>query len=151
MYSSKKYKIFKLFSGVIVVLLFTILPVGCFSATSEISASSNVFFQHANEKSVLIFEPQPHHGECLPSYVKYFNEMGYHVDIFALPEIIKENPFVRLPKNSDYSIYEVPKNKRAEILKNKKILDYKHILISTQVYQYILQNKVFLGKSIISF
>ena len=54
-------------------------------------------------------------------------DLNLHVDLFVSPEIVKQNPFVRLPKNLDYSIIEIPLKNRSEILKNEKILNYKHI------------------------
>lgn len=32
-------------------------------------------------KSIVIFEPNPYHLECMPGYVKYFTDLGYNVDI----------------------------------------------------------------------
>lgn len=93
-------------------------------------------FAKANSHSVLIFEAQPHHGECLPAYIKYFNDLGYHVDLLLLREIIKQNPFCKMPGNSDFSIIEGTWDNRAEILKNEKILNYKHIMISTAICYY---------------
>lgn len=88
-------------------------------------------FVNANNNSVLIFEPLDFHGECLPTWVKYFNTMGYHVDLMITPKMAKDMPLVRLPKNSDYSIIEVLPKDRVKILENKKILNYKHILVSS--------------------
>ena len=102
----------------------------------QIPPSPVDIFAKANNRSVLIFEAQPHHGECLPAYIKYFNDLGYHVDLLILREIIEQNPFCRLPENSDFSIIEGTWDNRAEILKNEKILNYKHILIATAICYY---------------
>ena len=99
-------------------------------------------FENANEHSVLIFEAQPHHGECLPAYIKYFNDLGYHVDLLLLREIIKQEPFCRMPEDADFSIIEGTWDNRAEILKNGKILNYKHILIATAICYYEPQSPV---------
>ena len=112
------------------------------SLPSKIDVNLEDIFAHANKNSVLIFEAQPHHGECLPSWIKYFTDLNYHVDVFVLPEMVKQNPFVRLPKDLDYSVIEIPLKNRLEILKNEKILNYKHVLISTAIYDYRKQRSV---------
>lgn len=99
-------------------------------------------FAKANGRSVLIFEAQPHHGECLPAYIKYFNDLGYHVDLLVLREIIEQNPFCLMPQNADFNIIEGTWDNRAAILKNEKILKYKHILISTAICYYSPQTSV---------
>lgn len=50
-------------------------------------------------KSVLIIEPNPYHGEIQPGFVKYFQDMGYNVDIFLRLENYLENPFARYANN----------------------------------------------------
>jgi len=99
-------------------------------------------YKHANKNSVMIFEAQPHHGECLPSYIKYFNDLGYHVDVFILKELFEQNPFCKLPKNLNYSLIEANWNNRYEILNNENLLKYKHILISTAICYYQPQKAV---------
>lgn len=99
-------------------------------------------FAHANKHSVLIFESQPHHGECLPAYIKYFNDLGYHVDLLLLHEIIEQNPFCRMPENADFNIIEGTWDNRAKILNNPKIMNYKHILIATAICYYLPQSPV---------
>lgn len=108
----------------------------------QIPSTQLDIFANANNHSVLIFEAQPHHGECLPSYIKYFNKLGYHVDLLVLREIIKQNPFCKMPENSDFNIIEGTWDKRAEILKNEKILNYKHIIIATAICYYSSQTPV---------
>ena len=38
------------------------------------------------KNSVVIFEPNPYHHECLPGYVKYFVDLGYKVDVLIRSE-----------------------------------------------------------------
>lgn len=99
-------------------------------------------FKNANKNSVMIFEAQPHHGECLPAYVKYFNDLGFHVDLFVLDEIIEQNPFSRMPSSADFSVIRADWNARAEILSNKKILQYKHLVVATAICYYEPQKPV---------
>lgn len=35
--------------------------------------------------SVIIFEPNKYHHECMPGYAKYFTDLGYNVDVLILP------------------------------------------------------------------
>ena len=49
--------------------------------------------------SVLLIEPNPYHGEIQPGFVKYFQDLGYNVDIFMRLENYIENPFVNYTDN----------------------------------------------------
>lgn len=51
------------------------------------------------KNSVLLIEPNPYHGEIQPGFVKYFQDLGYNVDIFMRLENYLENPFVKYTKN----------------------------------------------------
>ena len=54
------------------------------------------------KNSVLLIEPNPYHGEIQPGFVKYFQDLGYNVDIFMRLENYLENPFVKYTKNPWY-------------------------------------------------
>ena len=43
-----------------------------------------MFNNIVKKKTVLIFEPNNYHFECLPGYTKYFIDLGYNVDILSL-------------------------------------------------------------------
>ena len=43
-----------------------------------------MFNNIVKKKTVLIFEPNNFHFECLPGYTKYFIDLGYNVDILSL-------------------------------------------------------------------
>lgn len=49
-------------------------------------------------KSVLIVEPNPYHGEILPGFVKYFQEVleGYNTDLFLRRKNITDSPFINI-------------------------------------------------------
>ena len=34
-----------------------------------------------NPKTIVVFEPNPYHLECMPGFVKYYTDLGYNVDI----------------------------------------------------------------------
>lgn len=44
-------------------------------------------------KSVLICEPHFCHGECLPGWTKYLQDLGYNVDIITRYSNFVEDPF----------------------------------------------------------
>lgn len=52
-----------------------------------------------DDNSVVVIEPNPFHGETVPGYVKYFLDLGYHVDVFLTYEIAFEQPFNRMDDN----------------------------------------------------
>ena len=94
-------------------------------------------FKNANENTVLIIERQNHHGECLPSYIKYLNDLKFHVDILLIPALLNQQPFCLMPSDADYSIIECPEKCFKKVLQDKKILKYKHIIIATAAFEYI--------------
>ena len=86
------------------------------------------------ENTILLFEPNPYHGECIPSYVKYFLELGFNVDVLLSKQVMTENPFI----NCDF-----PKDKFKIILFDKVpsinyfmeyLLNYKYIFLTTLLY-----------------
>ena len=42
-----------------------------------------MFNNSIKKRTVLIFEPNRYHFECLPGYAKYFIDLGYNVDILS--------------------------------------------------------------------
>lgn len=55
-------------------------PVECKTGNSEVNSLYDFKYCKVREKSVVIFEPNPYHYECLPGYAKYFTDLGYNVD-----------------------------------------------------------------------
>ena len=51
-----------------------------------------------NSKSVLIVEFNPFHGETLPGYVDYFQELGYDVTVLTRHVTYADSPFVCMKK-----------------------------------------------------
>ena len=47
----------------------------------EIKEFESLFNTVKKNKTILIFEPNKHHHECIPGYCKYFIDLGYNVDI----------------------------------------------------------------------
>ena len=53
------------------------------------------------EKSVLMVEPNPYHFELQPGFCKYFQDLGYNVDVIAQPELLTDSSYIRYPKPPD--------------------------------------------------
>ena len=47
----------------------------------RISSFKDLFNTDITKGTVLIFEPNKYHHECLPGYSKYFIDLGYNVDL----------------------------------------------------------------------
>ncbi len=114
----------------------------CFFKIKFKRNNTTKYFNNIKKNSVLLFEAQPHHGECLPAYIKYLNDLGFHVDILMLKKLIKTKPFCRMPRNSRFRIFKYNYSNIDEILKNKNILHYKHIIITTAIHNYTPQISV---------
>lgn len=83
-------------------------------------------------KSIVIFEINPHHYECLPGYTKYFTDLGYHVDIIMRKN--KRESMERFEPKNKIRMFEY--NNIKEIKYNlekykKKILLYNYSLLHT--------------------
>lgn len=102
-----------------------------------------IFFQDLNSISairksrnnILIIEPNmKYHAECLPSYVKYFNDLGYTPDLVLSRSNYNLNPFCRC-NNLKMNIFPINEyNCMENIVSNKKIIKkYKKIMITTSI------------------
>ena len=49
----------------------------------KINHFEEMFNNSIKKRTVLIFEPNRYHFECLPGYAKYFIDLGYNVDILS--------------------------------------------------------------------
>lgn len=61
------------------------------------SNNYNIFIkENVQKNTVLLVEPNMHyHSECLPGYVKYFNDLGYKVHLMLSNDNIRLNSFCR--------------------------------------------------------
>ncbi len=59
-------------------------PVACKTGVTEVNSLYDFKYCKVREKSVVIFEPNPYHHECLPGYTKYFTDLGYNVDTLII-------------------------------------------------------------------
>lgn len=49
----------------------------------EIFSFYDIFNKTIDNNTILIFEPNTHHHECLPGYSKYLIDLGYNVDVLT--------------------------------------------------------------------
>lgn len=83
------------------------------------------------EKSVLMVEPNPYHFELQPGFCKYFQDLGYNVDVIAQPELLTDSSYIRYPKPPDI-FYLSSKNQKKALL-SKKIKKYDFVFLCTSV------------------
>lgn len=114
------------------------------TTTDEIQKEVDFFNKLSSKKivenSVLLIEPNDCHSECLPSYVNYFLQAGFDVDLFISTRNYQENAFVYsdFSKNK-FRIFSFDKpfstEEFYEYLKN-----YKYILLTTLTFFCIIPN-----------
>lgn len=82
-------------------------------------------------ESVVIIEPNPWHGEIISGFVKYFQDLGFNVDVFIRAENYAEKPFVKFPSSNLRVFICTP-----EQLKKwcRKLDKYEHVFLSTSVF-----------------
>lgn len=83
------------------------------------------------EKSVLMVEPNPFHFELQPGYCKYFQDLGYNVDVIAQPELQDDSSYIRYPKPPNI-FYLSPKHQK-KALQSTKIKNYDLVFFTTSV------------------
>ena len=86
-------------------------------------------------KSVLVIEPNNYHGEVVPGFVKYWQDLGYHVDVIMRIGNYEENPFALFKKSELPNIYPLQKWRIKSVLKSPKVQDYDFVFISSFDYQ----------------
>lgn len=84
------------------------------------------------EKKILLIEPHPYHNEILPGTVKYFQDLGYIVDVMAQKKPFKEDVFCNYTDKPNIFVYN-PEDLRT-LLSQKKIEDYDFLFLSSLEY-----------------
>lgn len=81
---------------------------------------------------ILLLEPNSYHGEVLPGLTKYFEDIGYNVDVYVQKKVYEEQPFCRylhsgrvLPYNMEHI---------HEILSEDAIRNYDFLVLSSMEY-----------------
>ena len=113
-------------------LLIMILYYKFFKKKWKKSEIINFLKAKIHPKSIVIFEINHHHYECLPGYTKYFTDLGYHVDIIMRKN--KRESMERFEPKNKIRMFEY--NNIKEIKNNlekykKKILLYNYSLLHT--------------------
>ena len=92
------------------------------------------FVNHkVHDKTILITEANYTHSEVIPSYIKYFSELGYKIDVLVMEKCVFENPFVKLDVSADF--YYVPQKFYDKCILSEQIKNYDCVLFtSNQVY-----------------
>ncbi len=96
------------------------------------------------KNSVLLVEVNNTHGEVIGGYLKYFQDIGYNVDILVNPIIVKENPFCRLDISnvfvfmSDFSLMKF-------FLASRKFYEYKHIILMSSAAYFYCVNGMYMS------
>lgn len=92
---------------------------------------SQFFSDNVGEKSVLMVEPNPYHFELQPGYCKYFQDLGYNVDVIAQPELQHDSSYIRYP--TPPQIYYLSPKHQKKALQSSKIKDYDLVFFTTSV------------------
>ena len=80
--------------------------------------------------SVLIFEPNPYHHECIPGYAKYFSDLGYNLDVLMIKgnedslDLFESKDKLRIFTFDDLEQINLTSNKIS-----KKFSDYSSVLL----------------------
>ncbi|MDR2005670.1 MAG: glycosyltransferase family 4 protein [Acidaminococcales bacterium] len=101
----------------------------------EAEYPDNSFYDcEIREKSVLIVEPNPFHGEILPGFAKYFQDLGFNVDLFLRPRNMWENPFCDYPQDELPRFFAGNAEQLKKWLQLEKTAKYEYIFFSTSAY-----------------
>lgn len=80
------------------------------------------------KNSVLLVEPNAYHGEILPGFVKYFQDLGFNVDLILRYKNYDDSPFLDF---KNLNIIPSSSVNMRTLLKNKKIKKYEHCLLTS--------------------
>lgn len=96
------------------------------------------------KNSVLLIEANDSHGEVIAGYLKYFQNLGYRVDVLLNSKIATENPFCRLDV-SDVRVFVSGYLFLKKFLKQDKISEYKHIMLMTSAVYFYRENDYYIS------
>lgn len=88
------------------------------------------------EKSILLLEPNPFHGECMPGLVKYFQDLGYNIDFIMQPVMEKVAPFSRYNSQNIRNIFYIYLDGQKKALQSDKIKRYDFVFFVTSFGAY---------------
>ena len=91
------------------------------------------------EHAVLLVETNDTHGEVIAGYLKYFQELGFAVDILENPTVQEENPFCRLDLSevrvflSDYPLMR-------RFFVSARFHEYEHVVLMTSAAYFFRES-----------
>lgn len=108
-----------------------------FLSLGVIPLGIKLFFEN-KKNTVLMFEPNPYHGETFAGYINYLTELNWNVHFVAQDKLKKENPFTRLQEKIENKSLKVFYAKYSESFVKKFfklpfLKDYKKIFITTNL------------------
>ncbi|MDR2432562.1 MAG: DUF6492 family protein [Puniceicoccales bacterium] len=118
----------------------TIRPIRKFIERKLVEMQIDCKFRHTpkfdksikiHKKSGFIGEPNFAHGECLPGWTKYFQDLDYAVDIFTRYENFAEKPFCRYQNPPRIFAGSLPMLKKW--LGDKRIAEYEVCFLASSV------------------
>jgi hypothetical protein len=86
------------------------------------------------EKSILIVEPHASHGEVLPGLAKYFQDLGFDVDLFVRTRNVLANPFCDYPQGRLPRFFPGNREQIKKLLRSEKTINYEYIFFSSSFY-----------------
>lgn len=87
-------------------------------------------------KSVLLIEANECHNETLPSFAKYFTDLGFNVDILITNKMYHEKVFSRVDKKYYNNIFYLYVNEIQAFLSSEKPSEYEYIFINSNRLYY---------------
>ena len=131
----------------------------------KINKIEELFQNNIKKKTVLLFEANNYHFECLPGYAKYFVDLGYNIDIlvhkfginsFCLfneisrirffvfenlqPFWAHSKKFIAIIKNYDFVVIQTTNNKNKPLFHHLKFLNMNNTIFVFQNIYYVDEN-----------
>ena len=93
-------------------------------------------YHKVEDNAVLLIETNTCHGEVIAGYLRYFQDLGYKVDILINSDVLNEKPFCRLDmKNVGVFHCYFPFFKFC--FRSSNIKKYKHVFLMTTAGYYL--------------
>ncbi|MEI0799641.1 WavE lipopolysaccharide synthesis family protein, partial [Brachyspira intermedia] len=90
------------------------------------------FINNSNNGILLIEPNMNYHSECLSSYIKYFIDLGFKVDLIMSEYSYNLNPFCRIENNDKFNVFTCKSYTNiSKITSSNEILKYKKIMFTT--------------------
>ena len=91
----------------------------------------NKFLKHEiRDNSILIVEINNGHGETIPSFINYFQNLNYNVDVIVNYDMVRDRVLDRFNFNN-VNLFYMTLNEINGLLTNRLILKYKYLFFNT--------------------